>query len=159
MPVDIASHALVLRWSHTLRWQVGRLRQQRIATVAASQDRRSGGHYSEADSHPFYELYAEVHFTISAAKHLLTALRRFDGQLRLPAGLDRKRLETLRNALEHWESPESNWGPKMKLYGADPTRHHFTLDGSGTLGDVVDDDDLLAWAEGVHAEVKALDVR
>lgn len=64
----------------------------------------------------------------------------------------------LRIALEHWD--EDNRGAHYATaHSVDAGSHVWDVGGSGTLGGLVDDEDLRWWAEAVYLDVVAMDVR
>lgn len=158
MPVNVESQHLVLRWAHTTRKQVSRLRNGRDAVVKVSRARQDGGTYTVQDSWPFMELEGDKFFLMMAARQLVRALRAFDDDLRLPEGLTNKQVWLLRNALEHWDRPDGEAMTEMRKRGLDPTSHQWGVDGSGVLGQLVEDDALLEWAERVYAEFSVMDI-
>lgn len=88
-----------------------------------------------------------------------SALRNFDQELRLPGALDPERLRILRNALEHWDDDTGEWARKVAEWSVNPKHHAWGVDGRGTLGEMVEDEDLLLWANAVYEEIQPLDIR
>ena len=157
MPLDVLSQAMVLRWAWGLQAQVRQLREMRVRVLTAALRSGDGRSHTQADNLPFYDLYCATHFTVIAAAQLRTALQEFDGDQRLPTGLSSRKIRILRDALEHWEDDSQYWGKEVARRGVDPTRHVWSHDGSGTIGELVDDEDLLIWANKVYADVQAID--
>lgn len=137
-----------------LPWQIDRLYEARRLAVESDRrvrERRSRG---EEDNWPFYRMDAEAHFALVAARQLLRALRAFDGNDRLPEGLTNAQVRDVRDAIEHWDRPDSRAAQALKAAGANPSSHPWTADGPGLLGDVVQDAVLRRWAVDVYAELQ-----
>lgn len=161
MPITVESQARVLRWAHVLDWQVDRLAAARTRAYSSQQRRlsRPDRHHEAHDNHPFHELDAEMHFTMTAARQLLRALGAFDGDPRLEGSLDRTRIRTVRDALEHWDTAETSgaWADARKMGSQNPESHQWSTDGTGLLGGLVASEELQAWARGVYFAVEAVD--
>jgi len=159
MPITVESQARVLRWAHVLDWQVDRLIAARHEAYASTERKRTSGRHTAADNHPFHELDAEKYFTMTAARQLLRALKVFDDDDRLEGNLDRKRIRTLRDALEHWDTADTSraWADARQMGVDDPESHAWREDGTGLLGGLVADAELQSWARKVYDEVLAVD--
>jgi hypothetical protein len=148
----------VLSWAHAVQVQVDRLNRQREAALAQQERFISAAHYGLEDSQVFWQLEAERHYVLTAARQLLRALRNFDDDLRLPGTLTNKNVKLLRDALEHWDQPDGPANEAMKKLGKDPAAHQWKGDGSGgMLGDLVSDVELGEWARKVYEEVASID--
>jgi hypothetical protein len=128
----VAAYHRVLRWAHVLAWQIHRLDATRQEAFIARERSRGSPFYGAKEAEPFHRLEADRHFTLTAARNLLRALRVFDGNLRLPRGLGLADVEFLRDSLEHWDDPN---------------------DRARNVEQLVDDRSLLVWAEQVYAEL------
>jgi hypothetical protein len=153
-----AAHSRAMQWSHVLEWQIERLRVSRPRFVENFERASRVGFYAIEDSGPAWEMEAERHFTLVAARQLLRALRAFDGNDRLPDTLSDDRLRALRDALEHWDEPSGRAARLMTAFGADPTSHKWAKgSGEGLLGDLITDEALREWAVSVYAELRSWD--
>jgi hypothetical protein len=153
-----AAHSRAMQWSHVLQWQIERLRVSRPRFVENFERAAKVGFYAIEDSGPAWEMEAERHFTLVAARQLLRALLAFDGDDRLPDTVPDTRLRTLRDALEHWDEPNGRAAKQMATFGADPSSHKWAKgSGEGLLGDLITDEALREWATSVYAELRAWD--
>lgn len=159
MPVTVETQARVLRWAHVVDWQVNRLVAARTRALESSRRTMTARRHGPADNHPFHELDAEKHFTMTAARQLLRALKAFDGDDRIEGNLDRKRIRTLRDALEHWDTADTSraWADARQIGVDDPESHQWSTDGTSLLGGLVADDELQAWARAVYQTVLEVD--
>ena len=152
------AHQQAQRWAHILPWQVERLRDARLAAMKRQQQVRAEGHYPAEASWPFFEMDAEVHFTLVAARQLLRALKAFDGRDRLPAGLTNAQVRDVRDALEHWDTPGGGKASQqLKKQGASATSHRWSHAGPGVLGDLISDEALARWGRDVYEELSRWD--
>jgi hypothetical protein len=157
MTITATTQQAVLAWSTVLHLEVDRLQDSRRAVVTFDRARRGRDTFTPADSLPFYDLDGHAHFTMTAAIQLVRALEAFDGDLRLPSGLDVDRLRALRNALEHWDDTTGRAQKAMAELGASATAHRWERGGAGVLGDIVSDELLAHWARGVYNEIVGID--
>jgi hypothetical protein len=152
------AHYRAQRWAHVLPWQLDRLYAARQTALVSHEEVRATGFYPDEARWPFMRMDAEAHFALTAARQLLRALRAFDGNDRLPAGLSNSEVRDVRDALEHWDTPGgSDAANRLARQGADYSNHVWFLDGTGILGDVVRDSVLRAWAADVYAELERWD--
>lgn len=91
-----------------------------------------------------------------AARQLLRALRKFDDNQRLPAGLTNAQVSDVRDALEHWDRPGTA-ADNLSKVGADATNHRWSVEGPGILGDLISDAILRKWAVDVYADLARWD--
>ncbi|HZC26190.1 MAG TPA: hypothetical protein VE287_04150 [Actinopolymorphaceae bacterium] len=155
-----AAHHRALRWAHALAWQVRRLDSTRREAYIAQERRPSSGFQTPTDAEPFHRLEADRHFTLTAARNLLRALRAFDGDLRLPAGLSHADVYFLRDTLEHWDEPTGPARTRADQTSVDPeVRARGANGGGGRRGPVVNDRSLLIWADQVYADLLRVEVR
>jgi hypothetical protein len=147
------AHHRALRWAYVLTVQIDRLYAARAAAVESQRASFDKGRHDREDNHPFFIMAADAHFTLVAARQLLRSLMAFDGDGRLPAGLDDSQVRSLRDALEHWDEPNGRAARQMREGGLDPGAHQWSGDGSGVLGQLVSDADLRAWASAVYEEL------
>lgn len=152
-----AAHHRALRWAHALAWQVRRLDSTRREAYLAQERAPSSGFHTPADVEPFHRLEADRHFTLTAARNLLRALRAFDGDLRLPAGLSHADVYFLRDTLEHWDEPTGYVTARADRTSVDP-EVRSTDGGGGRRGPVVNDRSLLLWADHVYADLLEVEV-
>lgn len=159
MPVTARAQARVLRWAHVLDWQIDRLISARNEVLQSSRRTQASSDHGPVDNYPFHELDAEMHFTMTAARQLLRALRAFDDEDRLEGTLGQHRILTLRDALEHWDEPYGRaWTTARDLGVENPESHAWIEDGGGLLGRLVRDEELQTWARHVYGEVLAIDL-
>lgn len=152
------AHYRAQRWAHVLPWQIDRLHAKRRSAVESHRRVVEDNFYPDEARWPFFEMEAEAHFALVAARQLVRALRAFDGNDRLPAGLTNAQLRNVRDALEHWDKPGgSEAAQRLATQGADPFSHVWFHDGTGILGDVVSDTVLRDWAVNVYAELNRWD--
>ena len=118
----------MLRWAHVVTWQVDRLRDSRLRAMRSTDRVREFRYYGHMDAHPFQETEGERLFVLISARQLVRALEAFEGELRLPAALDRNDLELIRNAAEHWDEPNptKGWVKKAAERRIDPTLHRWS---------------------------------
>jgi len=148
------AHHRVLRWSHVLDRQVSRLYDARHKALASHERVLESKFYGHKDAWPFFEMDAEVHFALVAARQLLRALQAFDNDDRLPSSsLDGATVRLVRDALEHWDEPTGRAASAMRQLGAVPSSHRFSPGGPGVLGELVSDAVLQAWARSVYEEL------
>lgn len=152
------AHNRAQRWSHVLKWQIERLHDSRRRALESNEQVRAAGHYPDEARWPFFEMDAEAHIALVAARQLLRALRSFDDDDRLPDGLSNAQIRDVRDALEHWDAPGgSNASRRLARQGADAASHRWSLEGPGLLGDLVPDDVLARWAADVYIELQRWD--
>jgi hypothetical protein len=99
------AHYRAQRWAHVLWWQIDRLQASRLAAMDSHERLVADGFYPDEGRWPFFEMEAESHFALVAARQLLRALRAFDGDDRLPEELTNAQVRDVRDALEHWDTP------------------------------------------------------
>jgi hypothetical protein len=152
------AHFRAQRWAHVLPWQIDRLYAARREAMESHERVRGAGFYPDEARWPFFEMDAEAHFTLVAARQLLRALRAFDGNDRLPSGLTNAQVRDVRDAVEHWDTPGgSDAAKRLMQQGADGSSHKWSLDGPGVLGEVVPDAVLRQWATDVYADLARWD--
>ena len=148
------AHFRAQRWAHVLSWQIDRLQASRLAAMDSHQRVVADGFYPDEGRWPFFEMEAEAHFALVAARQLLRALRAFDGDDRLPEELTNAQARDVRDALEHWDKPGgSDAAKRLAKEGADYSKHTWRHHGTGVLGDVVNDSVLRKWAIAVYADL------
>lgn len=146
-----------MRWSHVLAWQVDRLYEARRLAMESHQKVLAMRFYGDEDAWPFHRMDAEAHFTLTAARQLMTALLAFDGDVRLPPSLDAKQVRLVRNALEHWDDPAGWAALAMADRGADARDHRWSTRGPGILGTLVSDAALREWTVAVYDDLLTWD--
>ena len=99
------AHYRAQRWAHVLRWQIERLYSSRRHAMESHEQVLAARHYPDEARWPFFEMEADAHFALVAARQLLRALRAFDGNDRLPDGLTNAQVRDVRVALELWDTP------------------------------------------------------
>lgn len=151
------AHHRALRWSHVLIVQIDRLYAARAAAVESQLASFRKGRHDRGDNHPFFVMEADAHFALVAARQLLRALMAFDGDVRMPAGMDDAQVRSLRDALEHWDEPDGRAARQMRERGVDPGAHKWSGDGAGVLGELVSDAQLRSWAAAVYEELAEWD--
>lgn len=115
-------------------------------------------HYPDVARWPFFEMDADAHFALVAARQLLRALRSFDGADRLPDGLTNAQVRDVRDALEHWDtSGGSEAAKRLEKQGASATSHKWSPAGPGLLGDLISDAVLARWATDAYDELQRWD--
>jgi hypothetical protein len=138
-----------LEWAHVVAWQASRLHDAESMALASNELVRRGGTYTHNHSRPFFELRAEKHFLLIAARQLLRALKIYGDRKRVPAPRhDSQVMLDLRNALEHWDgaAPESF----QSRLGTRADAHQWGRGGT-LLAGVLEVDELAAWAAEVEA--------
>jgi hypothetical protein len=133
--------------------QIDRLYAARAAAVESQLASTRKGRHDREDNHPFFVMAADAHFALVAARQLLRALIAFDGDARLPEGMDDAQVRGLRDALEHWDEPDGRAARQMRERGVDPGAHQWSGDGAGVLGQLVSDAELWSWAVAVYEEL------
>jgi hypothetical protein len=148
------AHHRAERWAHVLSWQIERLYASRREAMESQKQVRASGFYPDEARWPFFEMEADAHFALVAARQLLRALRAFDGNDRLPDGLTNSQLRDVRDALEHWDVPGGSEAAKrLKKHGASASSHRWSPAGPGVLGDLVSDAVLARWGADVYSEL------
>lgn len=151
------AHHRAGRWAHVLSWQIDRLYASRKAVMGSQEQVRRARHYPDEARWPFFEMEADAHFALVAARQLVRALRAFDGKDRLPEGLTSAQVRDVRDALEHWDEPDGRAAKSLGRQGAKASSHLWSYSGPGLLGDVVSDAALRQWAVDVYAELQRWD--
>jgi hypothetical protein len=64
------AHFKALRWSHVLTWQIDRLQASRLAAMDSHERVLADGFYPDEGRWPFFEMEAEGHFALIAARQL-----------------------------------------------------------------------------------------
>jgi hypothetical protein len=125
-----------LKWAHVVQWQLGRLHDAERRALRADEKVRL--RYGHDDNRPFFELQAERHFLLIAARQLRRALDRYGDKKKVPApSHDPAVMIALRNALEHWDDKASELlQPEAYQWGA----------GGSLIGGVLKADQLGDWA-------------
>lgn len=130
-------------------WQARRLHDAESKALASYEERRPGATYTHDHSRPFFELRAEKHFLLIAARQLLRALKIYGDRKRVPAPRhDPQVTVDLRNALEHWDGVAADSFESRS--GARADAHQWGRGGT-LLAGVLEVDELAAWAEEVEA--------
>lgn len=140
-----------LEWAHVVVWQTARLHEAESAALASNERVRRGKNYTHNDSRPFFELRAEKHFLLIAARQLLRALKIYGDRKKVPAPKhDPQVMLPVRNALEHWDgaAPETFQGRT----GTRADDHRWGAGGT-LLAGVLEVDELAAWATEVEAHL------
>lgn len=138
-----------LEWAHVVVWQASRLHDAESTAFASNERVRHGATYTHDHSRPFFELRAEKHFLLIAARQLLRALKIYGDRKKIPAPRhDPQVMVALRNALEHWDgaAPESF----QTRIGTRADAHQWGAGGT-LLAGVLEVDELAAWAAEIEA--------
>jgi hypothetical protein len=146
-------HALVMQWAYALTVQVDRVHADRLAFMESAERVRQTRFYGHEHAKAPRLMNADSHLCLVAANQLIKALEAFDDDLRLHPGVTREHLTLLRNALEHWEDENGHAQRGMAALGADANSNKWRVDGSGLLGDIVDDLAMRAWAQHVYDDL------
>ena len=156
--ITAEDHNHVLQWAHVLEHQVLRLRQSRSEALATHYQVRVRLLHTPADNQPFHRMRGDAHFVMIACVQLFRALNKFNGDLRLPAQLEKSDLRSLRSALQHWDEGGGRAAREMAELGVNPTSHTWSqAEGKGRLGELPNDEDLRHWASQVYDELVDFD--
>ena len=150
------AHEQALIWALATKRQVQRVRQARLDFMAEHERTVQRGVYDEESAEPPRRMQAEIVLMFIAARQLLRALKKFDGDHRPREGLDSRRVRLLRNALEHWDQPDGSSRAELTAAGVDPKDNRWRHDGSGIVGGV-DDSELDEWAATAYDDIKTWD--
>lgn len=93
------AHDQALTWALASQRQIQRVRKARLDFVAEHERAITRGVYDDESAEPPRRMQAEIVFMFIAARQLMRALKRFDGDHRPRQGLDSRRVHLLRNAL------------------------------------------------------------
>lgn len=150
------AHDQALTWALATQRQIERVRKARLDFMAEHDRTMQRGIYDDVSAEPPRRMQAEIVLMFVSARQLLRALKQFDGDHRPRQGLDPRRVQLLRNALEHWDQPAGWSMTELAAAGVDPKDNRWRHDGSGVVGGV-DDRELEEWAVAVYSDIKTWD--
>jgi hypothetical protein len=137
-----------LEWAHTVQRQIVRLHEAEAQVEASNEQLRRERRHTHDHNRPFFDLRAQKHFLLTAARQLARALEVYGDHKTVPNPRhDAAVMVKLRNALEHWDGRAP---ALLARHTAAPASAHQWGAGGTVLGGVIRVDELHVWAQEIE---------